>query len=340
MNNFFKMFSSLKAYAPIFEWREEPVRKEPVREEPVREEPVCEEPVCEEPVRAEEIAVDVSTPKNNCLDLNCSSCGNAFHVQCPPMDMDMDPNIHPLGIFFKNLFKDCVICNQCSCYLAVDLDNDEYNKELQAEQKQAVLRTADEAEGHDEFVIALGGQVTESDDEDECQSSASNQGVSQRAVSYPSPVPQPSVSSAGNFGGKPIQTPIISQAVSGTATSPTPKTQQKFCEYFGTPSGCRFGDKCRNLHIATPSDVLVVRQPMPTRTPVVPQPSANSAAHSSGKPQQQPLCFYHFTQASGCTKRNCPNSHAYRAPEGMCRHGSNCRKGQHCPFFCPPNHSF
>uniref|UniRef100_A0A6C0DYU2 C3H1-type domain-containing protein n=1 Tax=viral metagenome TaxID=1070528 RepID=A0A6C0DYU2_9ZZZZ len=110
-------------------------------------------------------------------------------------------------------------------------------------------------------------------------------------------------------------------------------THSKPCKFFASPQGCKFGSKCRNPHVAS-------SPPMASYPPVIPLPSASSSAHSSGKPQQQPLCFYHFTQASGCTKRNCPNSHAYRAPEGMCRYGSNCRKGQHCPFFCPPNHSF
>jgi hypothetical protein len=255
MNNFFKMSSSLKAYAPIFKLqgkpvREEPVREEPVCEEPVREEPVREEPVREEPVReetvraetvhAEEIAVDVSTPKNSCLDLNCSSCGNAFPVQCPRMDMDMDPNTHPWVIFFKNVIKDYVICNQCSCYLAVDLDNDEYNKE-----QQAVLRTADEAEGHDEFVIALGGQVTESDVgdsdvedsdvEDGCQSSASNQGVPQQAVSYPPAVSQPSVSSADEFSGN--------QTVSSLSVVPARSARTK-CSNMIRFGFCYHGWKC------------------------------------------------------------------------------------------------
>lgn len=91
--------------------------------------------------------------------------------------------------------------------------------------------------------------------------------------------------------------------------------------------------------LATPGDVPDVRQPTPTRTPVVPQSSASSAGHYSGKPKPPPLCVYHFTKASGCTNPGCTKSHAYRALEGECLYGPDCSRGQHCWFF-GPGHSW
>ncbi len=295
------MSSSLKANAPIFKWLGETVHEETVRKEPVREEPVREEPV-----REEEIAVGVSTPpENSFLALSCSCCSDKFYL---PYPMDTDPNTDPSVMFFMEIVKHNVICNQCSCVLATEQDSDEYIKKQQDKLEQTDSRTDQEAFGHDDFVIALGGQVTDSDVEDSdvedgCQSSASNQDVF--------------------------------QAVSSTATSPTPKTQQKICEHFATRAGCKFGDNCHNLHIATPGDVPVVRQPMPKRTPVVPQSSANSAGHYRGKPKPPQLCVYYFTKASGCTNPGCTRSHAYRAPEGACWFGPDCLEGHNCQKFCP-----